>query len=90
MLTKHAQVRSQQRGIPTQIQDWLLSYGEEVYDHQGGIVRYFSKRSVERIERTLGRRPLRQNSEYLRSFLVESHDGKIVTVGKRYKRVWRP
>ena len=29
LLTTHATIRAQQRGIPPVIQDWLLDYGEE-------------------------------------------------------------
>lgn len=91
MNTQHAHVRSQQRGVPPLIQDWLLDYGEEQYDGHGGILRYFSKKSLRRMERDMGKAPLKRLSEYFRCYLVESHDGHVITVGKRYKRpkTWR-
>ena len=82
----HAFKRAQQRGIPPLIRDWLLSYGEERYDHHGGIVRYFTRTSIRNLEREVGREPLRRLAEYLTCYLVESStDGQIITVGKRHQ-----
>lgn len=85
MQTKHFSVRSQQRGVPPLVKDWLLSYGEESYDGHGAIVRYFNDRSIRQMERDMGREPIRRMSEYLRCYLVESTDGAIITVGKRHR-----
>jgi len=84
--TEHAATRSQQRGIPRLVIDWLAGYGEEIYDGRGGVVRFFSRRSIRRMERDFGRVPLRRMSEYLRCYLVEATDGgSIITVGKRHR-----
>jgi len=84
--THHAQKRAQQRGIPPLIRDWLLCYGEERYDHHGGIVRFFSRASLRNLERDIGREPLRRLSEYLDCYLVESSsNGQVITVGKRHE-----
>ena len=84
MNTHHASVRSQQRGIPPLIRDWLLAYGEEDYDGHGGILRYFSNRSIRMMQRSFGREPLRQLDKYLNSYLVESSDdGAVITIGHR-------
>lgn len=86
MLTKHAMKRAQQRGIPPLVQNWLQDYGEECFDDNGAIIRYFTSHSIRKMERELGREPLRRLSEYLRCYLVESSsDGSVITVGKRHK-----
>jgi hypothetical protein len=83
--TAHAAFRKQQRGIPPLISNWLLDYGEEVFDGHGGVVRYFSPDCIRRMERELGRAPLKRMSEFLRCYLVQgSNDGAIITVGKRH------
>ena len=90
--TQHAAERSQQRGIPPLITSWLLDYGAEEFDGRGGVVRYFTRRSIRRMERDFGTTPLKRLSEYLRCYLVQSNDdGRIITVGKRYsgKRIAR-
>ena len=92
MQTQHANQRSQQRGIPPLIQQWLLDYGEENFNERGMIIRYFTARSIRRMERDFGRDPVRRLSEYLRCYLIESaHDGAVITVGKRYSNthIWR-
>ena len=90
--TEHAIHRAQQRGIPPLIRNWLLEYGEEVFDGRGGIIRYFTRQSLRKMEREIGTAPLKRLSEYLRCYLVESNeDGSVITIGKRYanKRILR-
>ncbi len=90
--TQHASQRTQQRGIPPLISNWLLDYGDEVFDGHGGVIRYFSSSAIRKIERDVGKTPVKRLSEYLRCYLVESSsDGAIITMGKRYpkKHIWR-
>lgn len=83
----HALQRAQQRGIPPLITDWLLNYGERSFDGRGAVIRYFSRKSVRRIERDLGSVPVKRMSEFLRCYLVESaDDGLVITVSKRYAK----
>jgi len=90
-ISTHALARSQQRGIPPLIQDWLLDYGEASYDGSGGVIRFFSRKSLRALERAVGRVPLRYLSAYLQSYLVESSStGEVITMGKRYERIIRP
>ena len=84
MQTKHSSARSQQRGVPPLIKDWLLAYGEENYDGKGAIVRYFNEKSIRQMERDIGREPIRRMSEFMRCYLVEGTDGAIITIGKRH------
>jgi hypothetical protein len=84
--TLHALHRAQQRGVPPLVMNWLLDYGEETFDGHGGVVRYFSPRSIRQLERDVGLTPLKRLSEYLRCYLVQgSQDGNVITVGKRHR-----
>ena len=90
--THHATKRIQQRGIPPLISNWLLDYGDEVFDGRGGVIRYFSSSSIREMERDMGKAPVKRLSEFLRCYLVESRcSGAIITVGKRHpnKHIWR-
>ena len=89
--SQHARMRAQQRGIPPLIEHWLDEFGEEQYDGHGAVVRYFSRRSIRRMERTFGAVPVRRMAEYLRNaYKVEtSSDGQLITIGHRTKRIWR-
>ena len=83
--TDHAAIRQQQRGIPPLVSDWLLDFGDEQFDGHGGVIRYFSKKCIKKLEREVGRQPVARMSEYLRCYLVQSSgDGKVITLGKRY------
>ena len=90
--THHAAQRTQQRGIPPLISHWLLDYGDEVFDGHGGVIRYFSSRSIRKMESEIGKTSVKRWSEFLRCYLVEASDsGTIITIGKRYphKHIWR-
>lgn len=90
MTTLHAARRGQQRGIPPLVDHWLSQFGEEQYDGHGGVVRYFSRRSIRHLERAIGRAPLARLSDFLDCYKVESStDGHTITVGHRFKRIQR-
>ena len=84
----HAAVPAQQRCIPPLIEQWLDQFGEEKYDGNGGILLYFSRASIRAMERASGRAPVRKMTEYLDAYKVESsHDGRVLTIGPRTKRL---
>ena len=88
--TYHAECQAKQRGVPPLIQSLLNQYGDEDYDGHGGCRIFFSKRSIRQMQRDMGRAPVRKISEWLDVYLVESsHDGKIITIGHRYRRIRR-
>lgn len=90
--TQHASQRIQQRGIPAVISNWLLDYGEEMFDGRGGVVRYFSSNGLRDLECDIGKSAMKRLAEYMRCYLVESsNNGVIITIGKRYPRthIWR-
>lgn len=91
MVSMHAQTRMQQRGIPPFVDELLDRYGERQYDGRGGVLVYFSNKSLRRMEREMGRDPVRLLSKYHRYAKVESsHDGAVITMKVQYKRVKRP
>lgn len=89
-MSKHATIRAQQRGIPPLIDQLLDLYGQEQYDGHGGIVRYFDRSSIRRMEREMGREPIRLLSTWRNAYKVKSSiDGHTITTGLRSKRIWR-
>lgn len=84
-LTRHALKRCQQRGIPTSIVDYLLDFGEEVHSC-GAEILFFSKGSMSTIAKEVGRDAVKFLQKYANSYLVLD-DGKVLTVGHRYKRI---
>ncbi|MGJ0490061.1 hypothetical protein [Methylobacter sp.] len=88
-MTYHAATRSQQRGIPPLVMQWLDQFGEEQYDGRGAIIRYFSRASRRAMEREFGSNPVKKMSEFLNVYKVENQDGKVITTGHLTKRIKR-
>lgn len=87
--TQHALTRSQQRGIPPVIIEWLLRFGETEWSHDGGRVKYFTRKSRRRMESAVGAEVTRRMHEFLDCYAVVGIDGALVTCGHRYKRITR-
>lgn len=88
--SRHAAIRAQQRAVPPLIEDWLTRYGAKQHDGHGGVIRYFSKKSVRKLEQAFGAAVVRALSRYLDRYRVESAvDGTTITVGHRIARVRR-
>lgn len=88
--SRHAQIRAQQRGIPPFIDQLLDLYGREQYDGHGGVVLYLDRGSIRRMERDMGREPVRRLSSWHNAYKVRcSHNGTTITIGLRSTRIWR-
>lgn len=86
-MSTHGAGRAQQRGIPPLVIDWLSDYGVERHDRHGARLLYFDKLARRRLERAVGREPVRRMHEYLDAYLVLSNDGIVVTAGHRFTRI---
>lgn len=84
-LTAHARLRIQQRGIPDQMMNWLVSHGEKFYDGRGGLIRFFSQRVLRKLKSQVDPESFRKILENRRCYLVLSaSDGAVITVGKLF------
>jgi hypothetical protein len=88
-MTGHAAKRLQQRGLPPLVLDWLTAYGQEHHDGHGATILYFNKPARRRLERAVGRLPLRRMADWLNAYAVISTDGALITAGHRYRRIPR-
>jgi hypothetical protein len=88
-LTDHARVRMQQRGIPPTALECLLDYGRVEHDHRGAAIVYLDKAARRRLAREQGAAVLKQLGKRLGAYAVLGTDGTVMTVGHRYKRIWR-
>lgn len=86
-LTQHAQARMQQRTVPPLVLDWLETYGRET--HAGGcsVILSFDKPARRRLERAIGREPVRRMKQWLNAYAVMGENGTLLTVGYRYRRL---
>jgi hypothetical protein len=88
-MTYHAVIRSQQRGIPPLIVQWLDQFGEEQFDGHGAIIRYFSRASRREMEREFGSDLVSKLAQYFKAYKVENHEGTVITTGHLTKRIKR-
>ena len=51
MLTPHAEIRVQQRGVDRQVLDCLLLYGRREFDHFGCEIVYFDESGLDKVAR---------------------------------------
>ena len=85
-LTPHARVRMQQRGIRREVLDALLEHGAERHVHvDGREIVFLDKRARARLARYSP-----GGAERLKStFAIVGPDGKVITVGHRFRRIRR-
>ena len=88
-MTQHAQVRMQQRGITMQTLESLLDCGAVAYDHRGAAIVYFDKKAKSRVQKIAGRQAYLAMEKQLNAYAVVAHDGAVVTVGRRVRRIPR-
>lgn len=87
-LTKHAQARIQQRGIPRMAIEHLLDFGREYHDHHGAVIVMLDHAALRRMERSgTARGPRLDRLRGL--YAVVGRDGSIRTAGHRTKRLPR-
>ena len=89
LLTRHASIRMQQRGITPDTVDALLTYGAKEYDHRGASVVYFDKQSRSRMLAKIGAAHFKTIEGKLNAYAVLSDRGDLITVGHRNKRINR-
>ena len=86
MYTAHAQARLQQRAIPDEAVDTLLSYGER-RRHHGADIYYLSKAARSRVAGALGKERYNRLHRSLDTYLVVSDDGRLITAAHRCRRL---
>jgi len=89
ILSHHAQIRSQQRGISMDIIEYLLHYGTSCYCKKGCKRYFFDKKSLSKIRSSISGKKFAKIESKLRCFAVVSADKVVLTVGHQFKKVWR-
>lgn len=82
-LTKHAQRRLQQRAIPESMLPLLYQYGDCKHAGDGCKKIIMTRKGAKRLHRDL-QTLLGQFDSLRNTYLVESPDGAVITVGHQY------
>lgn len=85
----HAEIRSQQRGIPPLIDVLLDDYGSEEHVGDGRVLKFFTKQSIRRMESSMGRAVVSRLATWHDCYKIVGSDGYSITIGHRFQRVRR-
>lgn len=88
-LTQHAMARMQQRGIRGAAVECVLAFGRVVHDHRGGRIVYLDRPACRQAVKA-GALDRPQAAAWRGLYAVLGSDGRVATVGRRYKRIRRP
>lgn len=86
ILTDHARVRMQQRGIPSAALDALLDYGAVRPAGGGRDIVFFDKRARTQLAKD-GVFAGAAADRACKSYAIVESDGAVITVGHRYRRI---
>ena len=86
LLTRHAEQRSQQRGIRAEAMEVLLTHGASMIRHGCEVV-YMDQSARRRARTALGRTGYAQIERALDAYLVVADDGVVVTCGHRTRKL---
>lgn len=89
LITQHAAIRMQQRGIKVKTLDCLFEFGSKMHDRRGCIIVYFDKQSRKRLKETTNSAIPRTMESQMDAYAVVSVRGEVLTVGHRVKRINR-
>ena len=87
-VTRHAEVRMQQRGVSAKSLDLLLQYGSRVRGSDGAEILFFDKKARRRLKKAFRKEPFDRDPKQLRSFAI-CRGEVVITAGKLYRRVRR-
>lgn len=87
-MTRHAQIRCQQRGIPPMVLDLLFQFGASVPAGDGATKMFFDKSARRKVQTYAG--PLASLlNEHLNSYIVVGKDDEVITAAPLYERIRR-
>ena len=89
VLSLHARVRMQQRGIPPQVVESLLQCGRVQHDNHGGRIIFFDRSAWKAVCQRGFQALVPAADRYRRTYLVLGGDGMVKTVSHRYRRIKR-
>ena len=85
-ISSHARMRMKQRGITQRHLELLLAYGEIQHDRHGGRIVFFNRAARRRVSEECVPAGLDCCAD---AYAVLDREGEVITVGHRYRRLWR-
>lgn len=89
LITQHAAVRMQQRGIREKTLDCLLKFGSKIRRDRGCFMMFFDKQARNRIQKLVDSKLYIFLQSQFDAYAIVSANGEVLTVGHRFKRINR-
>lgn len=86
VLTTHASIRLQQRGIPAWFLELLVRHGKTVHDGRGAVIKTVNKTTRRRLQAVLTRSQYASAERYFDVYAVVAPDMAVVTAAHRTSR----
>lgn len=88
-ITHHGANRLQNRAIPEKVVNWLLGFGNSVYQPGNTQIVHFTNRGRKKLIPLLSSSDRQLFEKKSHAYLVLSHDSTMITAGYRKKRLPR-
>lgn len=89
LITQHATIRMQQRGIREKTLDCLLKYGSKMHSDRGCFIMFFNKQARKRLQKIADSNLYKYLQSQLDAYAIVTAQGEVLTVGHRFKRINR-
>jgi hypothetical protein len=89
LITKHAAVRMQQRGIKDKTLDCLLKFGSKIRRDRGCFMMFFDKQARNRLQKIVDSNLYIFIQSQIDAYAIVSANGEVLTVGHRFRRINR-
>ncbi len=89
LITQHATIRMQQRGIREITLDCLLKFGSKMHSDRGCFIMFFDKQARKRLQKIADSNLYKYLQSQLDAYAIVTAQGEVLTVGHRFKRINR-
>lgn len=83
ILSNHAEIRCQQRGINSHTLDLLMDYGNQRHVRDGAISYFFTGKAISRASRYVDKAELLLMEKQREAYIVVSKSGQVITAAWR-------
>jgi hypothetical protein len=84
-ITKHAQIRCQQRGIPLEAIEFIYKHGKSINTHQDK--KYFCTKKILNRLKYIEKEIIRKFDKYILNTAIVCNEGKLVTAMRITKSI---
>lgn len=89
VITQHAVIRMQQRGIKEKTLNCLIKFGSKIRRDRGCFMMFFDKQARNRLQKLVDSNLYIFLLSQIDAYAIVSASGEVLTVGHRFKKITR-